>query len=113
LSITNIENYNQFSSNEPLERTLAWRRLYIIDGINEFIAGLKTLNDKEEIESKLHYFLSFQILTNQNLSQRQIKRKIDESLFWQLIDEARKTSTDQFNFLDNLKSTLQGLIRKN
>ena len=36
------------------------------------------------------------------------KRKIDESLFWQLIDEARKISTNQFNFLDNLKTTLEG-----
>jgi hypothetical protein len=109
---TNIENYNQFSSKESLERTLAWRRLYIIEGINEFIAGLKILNDKEEIEKQVLLLSIVSNLDKPKPKPTTDKRKIDEVLFWQLIDEARKISTDQFNFLDNLKSTLEGFNPK-
>ena len=109
---THIKNYNQFSSKESLERTLAWRRLYIIDGINEFIAGLKILNDKEEIEKQTLLLSIVSNLDKPKPKPTTDKRKIDESLFWQLIDEARKISTDQFNFLDNLKSTLEGFNPK-
>lgn len=47
-----ICGYNQFSSEESIERDVAWRRLYSIEGINEFIKGLKILNDDEEIEKQ-------------------------------------------------------------
>lgn len=109
---TNLKNYNQYSSDESLERTLAWRRLYIIEGINEFIAGLTELNDFEEIE-KQNYLIS--IVSNLDKPKPKPttdKRKIDECLFWQLIDETRKVSTDQFNFLDNLKSNLEAFQPK-
>ena len=33
----NIDNFNQFSAKESIERRVAWERKYIIDGINEFI----------------------------------------------------------------------------
>lgn len=109
---TDIKNYNQFSSKESLERTLAWRRLYIIDGINEFIEGLKTFDDKEEIEKQILLLSIVSNLDKPKPKPTTDKRKIDESLFWQLIDDARKISTDQFNFLDNLKSTLEGFNPK-
>jgi len=109
---TSIKNYNQFSSDETLERTLAWRRLYIIDGINEFIEGLKILNDKEEIDKQTSLLAIVSNLEKPKPKPTTDKRKIDDGLFWQLIDEARKKSTDQFNFLDNLKSTLEGFNPK-
>ena len=109
---TDIKNYNQFSSKESLERTLAWRRLYIIDGINEFIIGLKTFNDKDEIEKQTSLISIVSNLDKPKPKPTTDKRKIDESLFWQLIEDARKISTDQFNFLDNLKSTLEGFNPK-
>ena len=109
---TNIKNYNQFSSNESLERAIAWRRLYIIDGINEFIAGLETLDDQEEIEKQTLLLSVVANLDKPKPKPTTDKRKIDESLFWQLIDESRNTSTDQFNFLDNLRSTLKGFNPK-
>ena len=109
---TNIKNYNQFSSNEKLERTLAWRRLYIMDGINEFIAGLKVFNDNEEIEKQVTLHKIVSNLEKPKPKPTTDKRKIDEILFWQLIDETRKISTDQFNFFDNLKSTLETFYPK-
>jgi hypothetical protein len=107
-----IIGYNQFSSKESIERTVAWRRLYIIDGISEFIAGLKVLNDKEEVEKQTSLLSIVSNLDKPKPKPTTDKRKIDENLFWQLIEEARKISTDQFNFLDNLKSTLQGFNAK-
>lgn len=109
---TDIKNYNQFSSNESLERTLAWRRLYIIDGINEFIAGLKILNDHGEIEKQTALLKVVSSLEKPKPKPTTDKRKIDEDLFWQLIDQAREMSTDQFNFLDNLKSILEEFCPK-
>ena len=112
--IKNVDTngFNQFSSKESIERRVAWERLFIIDGINEFIAGLKTLNDKEEIEKQTSLLSIVSNLDKPKPKPTTDKRKIDESLFWQLIGEARKISTDQFNFLDNLKSTLEGFNPK-
>ena len=107
-----ICDYNQFSSKESIERTVAWRRLYIMDGINEFIAGLKILNDKEEIEKQASLLSIVSNLDKPRPKPTTDKRKIDENLFWQLIDEARKISNDQFSFLENLKSTLEGFSPK-
>ena len=107
-----INGFNQFSSKESIERRVAWERLFILDGINEFIAGLKILNDKEEIEKQTSLFSIVSNLDKPKPKPTTDKRKIDESLFWQLIDKARKISTDQFNFLDNLKSTLEGFNPK-
>ena len=109
---TDIKNFNQFSSDESLERTLAWSRLYIIQGINEFITGLKELNDFEEVEKQKSMLSIVSNLDKPKPKPTSDKRKIDECLFWQLIDETRKVSTDQFNFLDNLKSTLEAFHPK-
>lgn len=109
---TDIKNYNQFSSNESLERTLAWRRLYIIDGINEFITGLKILNDNEEIEKQTLLLKVVSRLERPKPKPTTDKRKIDEDLFWKLIEQAREISTDKFNFIDNLKSTLEAFNPK-
>lgn len=106
------KDFNQFSSKENVEKRLAWERLFVIDGINEFIIGLKTLNDKEEIERQNELLSIVSNLNKPKLKPTTDKRKIDEDLFWQLIDDARKISTDQFNFLDNLKSVLEGFNPK-
>ena len=82
---TNIKNYNQFSSNESLERAIAWRRLYIIDGINEFIAGLETLDDQEEIEKQTSLLSVVANLDKPKPKPTTDKRKIDESLFLEFL----------------------------
>ncbi|MDY0089892.1 MAG: DUF4240 domain-containing protein [Flavobacteriaceae bacterium] len=102
-----IRGFNQFSSEESIERCVAWRQLYIIEGINEFIKGLEILKDNEEIEKQISLLKIVSNLEKPKPKPTTDKRKIDESLFWQLIDETRQISTDQFNFLDNLKSILE------
>lgn len=107
-----VSSFNQFSSKESIQRRVAWERLFVIEGINEFITGLKMLNDKEEIEKQTSLLDIVSNLDKPKPNPTTDKRKIDESLFWQLIDEARKISTDQFSFLDNLKAILQGFNPK-
>lgn len=102
-----LRGFNQFSAEENIERCVAWRRLYIIEGINEFIKGLEILKDDEEIAKQT---LLIKIVSNLEKPKPKPtidKRKINESLFWQLIDDTRKISSDQFNFVDNLRLTLE------
>lgn len=103
---TNIDDYNQFSSNETIQRAVAWRRHYILQGINEFITGLKTLNETEEIERLTSLLDVVSNLEKPIPPKTTDKRKIDENLFWHLIQESRKESANQFNFIDSLRSSL-------
>jgi hypothetical protein len=103
----NIKNYNQFSSGESIERTVAWRRLYIMDGINEFISGLKTLNASEEIERQTKLLDVVSNLEKPKPQPTTDKRKIDGKLFWELIEESRLVSPDGTHFLDKLRSSLE------
>ncbi|MFY7734433.1 MAG: DUF4240 domain-containing protein [Bacteroidia bacterium] len=107
-----IKGFNQFSSKETAERRVAWERQYVIEGINEFITGLKILGDIEEIEKQDTLLTIVSNLDKPKPKPTTDKRKIDENLFWQLIDHSRKISTDQFSFLDNLKSLLEGFSPK-
>ena len=103
----NTKNYNQFSSTESIERSVAWRRLYIIDGINEFIVGLRALNETQEIEKQTKLLDIVSNLEKPTPQPTTDKRKIDEKLFWNLIDDARSISRDQFHFIDNLQLSLE------
>ena len=112
IKAVDISGFNQFSSKESIQRRVAWERLFVIDGINEFIAGLKILNDNEEVEKQTALLSIVSNLDKPKPKPTTDKRKFDENLFWQLIDDARKTSTDQFSFLDNLKSVLEAFNPK-
>jgi Protein of unknown function (DUF4240) len=107
-----ITGFNQFSSKESIERRLNWERQYTISGIKEFVEGLTILNDKEEIERQKSLLIIVSNLDKPKPRPTTDKRKIDENLFWLLIDEARKKSTDQFDFLEKLKLILEGFNPK-
>lgn len=79
----------------------------IIDGIERFKKGLTIFNNETEI-SKLN-----SILDNVNSLERPKpkkttdKRKIDEELFWQLIELNRTKSEDKIDFIENLSNQLE------
>lgn len=49
-----VSTFNQFSASETIERKVAWKRIYAMEGIAEFIAGLKLLRQKEETERQTY-----------------------------------------------------------
>jgi hypothetical protein len=108
----NIEGYNQFSAEEPIERSIAWRRQYIIDGILEFMLGLAKLNDKEEIQRQKTLIEVVKNLEKPKPKPSTDKRKIDEKLFWEIISDNRIKSENQSEFIENLKSTLESFQPK-
>ena len=107
ISRINIDNFNQFSSEESYERRVAWRRLYIMDGINECISGLRMLNAGEEIARQTKLLDIVSNLEKPTPQPTTDKRKIDEEMFWKLIEDARLVSPDQFQFMDNLRPSLE------
>ncbi len=107
-----LTNFNQFYASEPIQRRVSWNRLHTIEGIKFYIAGLELLKDNDEI-------LKQKILLNRifNLEKPKPKpsidkRKIDENLFWELINQTRESAIDKFVFLDNLQTTLESFNPK-
>jgi Protein of unknown function (DUF4240) len=82
-------------------------RLYTIEGINEFISGLRTLNESEEIKRQTKLL---DVVSRLEASTPQLtidKRKIDEKLFWDLINDSHLISLDQTHFINELRSSLE------
>ncbi len=107
LAKINLSNFNQFSSQEDIRRVAAFHRQYTLNGISEFIIGLKLLNQTEEIQRANELYQTVYSLQKPTPKPSTDKRKIDEVIFWQLIEQSRFGVTDQFEFLDKLKSTLE------
>lgn len=107
LTKINLSNFNQFSSKEDIRRVAAFHRQYTLTGISEFINGLKLLNQTEEIQRANELYQTIYSLQKRKPKTSTDKRKIDEEIFWQLIEQSRQGVTDQFEFLDKLKSILE------
>ena len=107
LNKINLSDFNQFSANEDIHRRVAFSRQFTLNGISEFINGLKLLNQTEEIERANELYKTIYSLKKPVPKSSTDKRKIDAELFWQLIGQARQGVTDQFEFLEKLKSALE------
>ena len=107
LAKINLSKFNQFSSKEDLRRVTAFHRQYTLNGISEFISGLTSLNQIEEVQRANELYKTVYSLQKPTPKPSTDKRKIDEQIFWQLIEQSREAVTDQFEFLDKLKSTLE------
>lgn len=107
LAKINLLDFNQFSSKEDIRRRVAFHRQFTLNGISEFINGLKVLNLVEEIERLNELYNTIFTLQKPKPKPSTDKRKIDEIIFWQLIEKSRQETTDQFEFIDNLKQSLE------
>jgi len=107
LSKINLSNFNQFSSQEDIRRVAAFHRQFTLNGISEFISGLKLLNQTEEIQRANELYQTVYSLQKPTPKLSTDNRKIDEVIFWQLIEQSRIGIKDQFEFLEKLKSTLE------
>lgn len=103
----NLNGFNQFSSKESTIRRLSWEREYVLKGIAEYNQGLKKMNDQSELGKTERLYNDIDSLIKPKAKPSIDKRKIDESLFWKLIDDYRKTSDDKFEFIEKLSSKLE------
>ena len=106
LDKVDISNFDQFSSKEGLRRRAAFCRQYALKGISEFISGLELLDQAEEIEKVHNFYRSVYSLQKPVPKTSTDKRKIDEQVFWEVIEQSRQGVTDQYEFLDKLSAVL-------
>ena len=102
-----LSGFNQFSSEESTIRRVSWKREYVLKGIEEFNNGLKRLNDNSEFEKNQRLYDNIDFLIKSKPKPSSDKRKIDETLFWELINNYRTISDDKFEFIGKLSSKLE------
>ncbi len=103
---TDTKGFNQHLPDSNI-REIAWKREYSLEGIEKYIDGLKTLSDFKEVEKFEKIYLNVFNLTQPKPKRSTDKRKIDEELFWSLIELNREKSEDKFEFIENLSNQLE------
>lgn len=107
LDAVDLKNFSEFSSKETLLRRTAFLRRSTLNGIHEYIGGLEQLQHEEnEIEWAKDLFRNVLLMQKPLPKPSTDKRKIDTEVFWQLIEESRLEKRDKFEFLENLRSSL-------
>jgi hypothetical protein len=109
LDKVNVSDFNMFkteSYNSP-ERVTAFHRQFCLNAIDIFIEGLKTLNSLDDVDKLTTYRNNIYNIQRPKIKATTDKRKIDEELFWELIENNRAISDDQFEFLEKLKQSLE------
>lgn len=89
------------------ERVTAYFRNYTLQAIDQYLDGLDRLSDdKEKAKIKI---IRDTVLKVQKPKPKPTsdKRKIDEKLFWDLINESRLNSENKLELLENLKEKLE------
>lgn len=103
----NLRGFNQFSSKESSIRRLSWQREYVLKGIDEYKQGLIAMNDESELEKIERLINEIDNLIKPKAKPSSDKRIIDETLFWELINDSRTNSDDKFEFIERLSCKLQ------
>lgn len=106
LGSVDLSDFNQFSSTESYIRRKAYHRSYTMSGISIYIAGLELLRETAEIERAEALYRVAETLQKPTPGPVTDKRKIDETLFWQLIDDANREAEDRYQFIDALTAKL-------
>jgi hypothetical protein len=104
-----VSKFNMFrteSYNDP-ERVVAFQRKFSLAAIDKYMKGLEELGENEEVERILSIRNNVVILQRPKPKPTTDKRKIDDRLFWDLIQESRSASQDQFESLEKLKDKLE------
>src|SRR5690606_11339009 len=91
LDAVDLRNFKEFSSQETLLRQTAFLRRSTLSGISEYIRGLEQLKVEEsEIEWATKLFQNVSSMQKPSPKPSTDKRKIDEEVFWQLIERSRR-----------------------
>ena len=95
-----------------INKVVAYYRRFALDGLDKFKIGLQQLNDPEEIKrvDKLIHIVTY--LQKPKPKPSTDKRKIDETLFWNLISDARRNVADKYEFIEKLKECFGNISSK-
>ena len=102
-----LSDFNPFSNTEPSDRQLAYYRKFTLDGINRYIDGLRKIGLNEEVAKAEMLYEIVSKLQKPIPKPASDNRKIDENLFWLLIDESRFGASNSADFIDNLRNKLE------
>jgi hypothetical protein len=95
-----------FEENKISRNRLLEQQEFALKGIDRFLHGLAKFNDKEEINKTELIRLSVKNLDRPKPAPTTDKRKIDETLFWELINFSREATNNRFDFKESLKNKL-------
>lgn len=102
-----IKNLFNKNTETPIERRTLIKQKETLKGLNQFIVGLELFNDQEEILKTRALIYQVERLEKPKSKVTSDSRKIDEELFWQLIDSTHSISEDKFDFIDKMSIRLQ------
>ncbi len=107
-----LSGFNPYHSTEPPDRQLAHHRKFALEGITTYMEGLKKLGlQQEQTKAALLYEQVYK-LARPIPKPATDKRKIDENIFWLLIDESRAGTTNSGDFIENLRNKLEHFPEK-
>ncbi|MDB5200214.1 MAG: hypothetical protein JWO92_2177 [Chitinophagaceae bacterium] len=101
------KDYEADAKSEIRKKRLQEQQEYTLAGINKFLQGLIQLNDTDEIYKIQSLKLTVEKLERPKPEPTTDKRKIDELIFWELIDTSRRTTTSKLDFLELLRKKLE------
>jgi hypothetical protein len=109
LEAINISNFNMYKTESYTDqkRVAAFQRKFSLAAIDNYIDSLQHLNDQKEIERLLIIRNNVYLLQKPKPKKTTDRRKMDDKLFWELIDNSRSISQDQYEFLEKLKEQLE------
>lgn len=93
-------------------RTLAFCRRFTIQGLNDYKSDLQKANDINELDKIDNTIKDVFNLKRPKPKPSTDKRKINESLFWELIEKARINCEYKNDFIENLKGHLESFSPK-
>ena len=88
------------------EKTIESQK-FALEGLNSFKKGLELLEAEEEIIKVENLIKVVNKLEKAKPKKTTDKRKIDEDLFWELIEKNRLGSESKYEFIDKLSSQLE------
>lgn len=100
-------NMYDFSEYSNPKKAVAFHRDFALQALNLYKVGLMKLDEQKELNACNKMITVVKSLIKPKAVKAIDKRKIDDSLFWSIIEEARKNSSDNQEFIEKLQESLE------
>lgn len=103
------KNHSRYPGNQDSKLNLIWDWYEVLELIDIYIERMQKIGATEEIERVKFLKESVYNLKKPKAKKTTDKRKMSEELFWELIDESRKESEFDSDFVEILKEKLEAM----